>query len=280
MKRRDTFMLALSAFILTNCASYFVVSELPYLTGWGPRPGWCGDFGEGVGFPFVLFRAEKANLSFSMVNGLADLAVALIVSWMFARFFSSRLPPLWVEHRRAMRVDLQEIFFLLTSACLLLGVSMAGSGYGLPARNIACFLAPPAVYAWYIYRRRLGWTRLATASVGLFGAALLIELRYSDFYFTSVLLRESILGCVRAGTAHDAVLQIERALLASGLTLIRAAVPIFGLVSLLVVANVVYDSIRLTFLVRLNLANETAIGETPASLALGEVARCPAEMGP
>ena len=280
MKRRDTFMFALSAFILTNCASYFVVSHLPYLTGWGARPGWCGDFGEGVGFPFVLFRAEKCNLSFSMVNGLADLAVALIVSWMFARFFSSRLPPLWVEHRRTMRVDLQEIFVLLTSVCLLLGVSMAGSGYGLPARNIACFLAPPAVYVWYIYRRRLGWVRLATVSFGLFGAALIIELRHGDSDFLSGLVRECILSAVRADTAHSAVLEIRRALLASYLPLVRAAVPIFGFVSVLVVADVICVSIRLTFFVRLNPSNETAIGETPASLALREVARRPAEMGP
>ena len=33
MKRRDTFMLALSAFILTNCASYFVVSDFA-LSNW------------------------------------------------------------------------------------------------------------------------------------------------------------------------------------------------------------------------------------------------------
>ena len=221
MKRTDAFMLGMTAFVAANCISYFVLSGAPYVTGWDQRPG-SHDFSEAIGFPFVMFSIANAKMSSPFINCLGNLAVATFVSYLLARHLAHRLPALWMGHCRTVRCSLYGVLGVAIAVCLLLGIAMAGPGSGLAVRNVICLGGPPMIYVWYLYRRHLGWTRLVIATIGLTLLVLPIDYRY-DPVLDMIVSSESYWYY---GGLHFV-----------GQTIIRDVVPIFGLMSLLVVVH-------------------------------------------
>jgi hypothetical protein len=228
MKRTDAFMLGITTFVAANCISYFVLSDAPYVTGWGQRPGWY-DFFEVIGFPFVMFGAANTQMSSSSINCLGNLVVAVSVSYFFARHVAHRLPPLWAGYCRTFRYSLCGLLVVTTVVCFLLGIAMAGPGWGLTVRNLTCLGGPPVIYAWYLYRRAISWTWLAAVSVGLTLLVLPIDCRYDPFMDMIV---SSGLYWYYGGLHFIAQ------------AIIRAVVPILGLLSSFVIVHAAYEVVR------------------------------------
>ena len=239
MKRTDTFMLGMAAFLAANCISYFVRSELPYVTGWGMRPGSL-DYIEAIGFPFAILSVAKTQTFFSLVNFLVDLVVAILVSKFLAVYLAHRLPPLWERHCRRFRYSLRETFATATIVCLFFGVAMTGPGWGLTVRNTVCLAAPPALYPWYLHRRTLGWLRLTTAAVGLTLFVILLACRYEDPFFFGDQFRDVVDFCFRGGERFGVAKCNFSGLHFACLPIVRAAVAVFGAFSFLVLLHAVY----------------------------------------
>ena len=241
MKRTDTFMLGMAAFLAANCISYFVRSELPYVTGWGMRAD-SSDYMEAIGFPFAILSVVKTQTVFSLVNLWGDLVVAILGSTFLAGYLAHRLPPLWERHCRRFRYSLRGTFVTATLFCVFFGVAVAGPGWGLTVRNTACLAAPPALYVWYLHCRTLGWLRLTTAAVGLTLFAILLAYRYEDPFFFADRFRDVVDSCFRGGERLGVAKWNFTGLHFACVPIIRAAVPVFGIFSFLVLLHAVYDN--------------------------------------
>ena len=99
MKRTDAFMLGVTIFVVANCISYFVLSGTPYVTGWGEAPGEYFRWFERIGFPFVICDVSVGGFtpgySWSWINGLGNVAIAITVSCLFSMRLGNSVPPLW-----------------------------------------------------------------------------------------------------------------------------------------------------------------------------------------
>jgi hypothetical protein len=183
MKRADAFMLGMTTFIAANCASYFVRSGAPYVTGWGSRPGVHGLY-EGIGFPLRSFGISFGSFGpffcWNWTNWLGNVVVAAAVSYVLSARFANRLPPLWLGQSSAFRYSLRGLLGCMTTACVLLGIAMLSRPWGILVRNGVCLAVPIFVYGWWFYRRQLGWTRLTVAALGLTLMTLAIDLRYQE----------------------------------------------------------------------------------------------------
>jgi hypothetical protein len=240
MKRSDTFMIGITAFVGANCITYFVLSPAPYVTGWGIRPG-CHDFFEVVGFPFVMLSILNESRCFSLISCFGNLVVGLVVSYFFARRLAHRLPPFWIGQHRTCRCSLCELLVVITVICLFLGVGMAGPGCGLVVRNLVCLAAPLVIYAWLLYRRNVNWAWLAISVVGLTVLALLMDYRYEEPMFFADRIKGALLSLVGAGGQGRATGWGYTVPPFVALTIFRAVVPIYGLMSLLVIAHVGFN---------------------------------------
>lgn len=229
MKRSDTFILGMSAFLAANCVSYFMLSEAPYVIGWDVRLG-DYDIYKSIGFPFVMFSIIQTQMYASSLNCLGNLIVAIIVSYFFAKHVTNRLPPLWKGSDRALHFNLYGFLIIAIVLSIILGISMIGPGLGLTIRNIICLGGSPLIYVWLIYRRRIGWTRLASATVGLTILVFLIDCRYAR------LINIILLSWNDFSTSAK--------LYIFGLTIIRIIVPVFGLMSLAVIIHIGYSITR------------------------------------
>jgi hypothetical protein len=217
MKRTDAFMLGMTAFVAANCISYFARSSAPYVTVWGIALGYGHDRYEAIGFPFEIlegliiggeYACSYYSWSSSSIKLAANVVVAAIVSYSFARWLADRLPPLWQGYSRTSQYSLRGLLAVVTIVCLALGIGTRSSAWGLAVRNLTCFGGPIAVYAWYLYRRQISWMWLAVAGVGLTLLTLAMDFRYQDLPIRS-----------------------------AGLTVIRTVVPVFGLLFLFVVIH-------------------------------------------
>jgi hypothetical protein len=215
MKRTDAFMLGMTAFVAANCISYFVLSRAPYVTAWGSALG--HNYYEAIGFPFEIleelivggeYACSYYSWSSSSIALVANVVVAAIVSCFVARWWADRLPPLWSGYSRTSQYSLRGLLAVVTIVCLVLGIGTRSLAWALAVRNLTCFVGPVATYAWYLYRRQISWVWLAIAGVGLTLLALAMDFRYQDPPIRFV-----------------------------GLTAIRTSVPVFGLLSFLVIIH-------------------------------------------
>lgn len=223
MKRTDAFMLGLTAFVAANCVSYFIRSATPYMTTWGV-PAEVMFWHEEVGFPFIMFHVCAGNAFFAywrLVNVLGNVAIATGASYIFATRFAEHLPPLWPGRSRVFRYSMGELFGGTTIACALLGLAMISQCWGHLVRNLVYIAAPVCAYAWFLCRRQASWIYLAMTALGLTLVALIINLHYEE------------------PSSFD--FDIE---LVVCLAVTRTLVPISGLLSLMILANVAYDVIR------------------------------------
>jgi hypothetical protein len=247
MKRVDTFMLGMSAFIFANCISYFVLSRAPYVTGWGYRPGWH-DILEEIGVPFVSYSLANGFLSCPWINWIANFIVATTISLLFATLLADHLPLLWVGHSRDFRYSLLGLLIVVTIIGIILGIGMKYKVWGFAVRNLICFGGPYGIYAWYLYRRRLSWTWLTIAGIGLILMVLTIDFRYQQFFNMNEIVKV-ILYCVPPDEHADVADWTEyaagcRTMCFVTLMIIRTVVPIFGSLSLLVIIHAAYDIVR------------------------------------
>jgi hypothetical protein len=251
MKRADAFMLGTTAFVAANCISYFVSSPTPYVTGWGCAPG-RNYFSETIGFPFEVLSIGESCAPYhewSSINLAANVVVAAIVSYFVARWLADRLPPVWPGYSRTSQYSLCGLLAIVTVVLVMLGMATKNPAWGLAVRNVTCFGGPVAIYAWYLCSRQISWMWLTVAAIGPTLLALTIDFRYQDPDIGSSQILKAVLPLVQPAELTDWVAQGEYShrLFARcfvGLTVIRTVVPIFGLLSLLVLTHAAYDIVR------------------------------------
>jgi len=236
MKRSDAFMVVMSAFVAVNCLSYFVHSGLPFVSGWGMRAR--GMEFEALGCPLcfycVSFGGPVAHSHWSWINLTGNVGVAVIVACAVCWRFADRLPPLWIGHAKVFRFSLIELMFAVTLACVLLGTGMISATWGLWVRNMACFVGPISVYAWHLHRSTLSWVGLTIAMTALTLIAIILGFRYEDPRIdgSAVLMSSLPPNDASAWALPDR--DLLRHTIAR--TVVRATVPVWGTISLLVVA--------------------------------------------
>jgi hypothetical protein len=246
MKRTDAFVLALTAFIFANCISYFERSGEPYVTGWGMlRPG-ANDIQEAIGFPLKVYGLAGGFLFLSWINCLGDLVIALTASGLSSVFLAKRLPPLWPGQSRAFRYSLRALLSGVTVFCLLLGIAITSRSLGLIVRSIVCFGGPSCTCAWLLYRRQVAWVPLGIVAVGFTLITLAVDFHYQDPPIDGHMLINAFLPFVEVTSPEDWSQDVEHAIarMVVGLTMIRASVPVLGLVSLFVIASAAHCIIR------------------------------------
>jgi uncharacterized membrane protein YgcG len=252
MKRQDAFMLAVTVFVFANCISYFIRSHAPYVTGWGTRPGvggWC----EAIGFPFVVYDWSIGGIvpyfRGSWVNLVGNLGVALAIGWLFAKYSAHRLPPLWPSASRVFQYSLIELLSVITVVGLVLGTAMLSRSWCLLVRNTVCLGGPFFAYGWSVYRRQASWIYLTIAALGLTLLTLTLDLHYQVPWID----RHAVLEAAPRLTEpqrwfesgdwpDDARQSLTRRPI--GLTIIRATVPVLGLLSFLAIVSASYSLMR------------------------------------
>jgi hypothetical protein len=240
MKRADVFMLAVTAFILANCISYFVRSGAPYVTGWGTPP-WRGELSETVGFPFEMYGISFGRIRLVWVNLLGNIGIAVVASYLFSLRFGHRLPPLWSQHSRSIRFSLRAVLGGMTITCLLLGVAMTSASVGLVVRNVVCLAGPVLGWGWLFYRQRASWASLTAVAFGVTLMTLAVDVRYQDASIEgrgilTVLLSWTPMCDGDWPDGFGTVCIVH--------PVMRASVPVFGLLSFLVIVSVTYSVIR------------------------------------
>ena len=247
MKRSDAFMLIVTAFIAVNCGSYFVYSGVPHVTGWG-IPAFGCEFEE-IGFPFrfhiVAHGCITSHSSWSWTALLGDLGVALLAAWVFSGSLATRLPPLWEEHECTLQYSLGGLLRLIAAFAVALGVGTANPACGLVVRNLLCFAGPLVAFAWCSRCWRLGWARLAIAALSLSVVAIGLGFRYEDPRIDGHTLlaaygpHESLAAAVDSNVYLPCYLRhvIAR-------TFVRAMVPVFGLMSLVMLLHTAREVLR------------------------------------
>ncbi len=247
MKRSDAFMLAVTAFVLANCVSYFDRSGEPYVTGWGV-PASRDEILEGLGFPFEIYILGVQGLSaFSWLNLFGNLLVALLVSYLFSFFFAHCLPSLWPGQTRILRYPLRALLGSMTVAAVLLGLAMMCRSLGLVVRNTVCLAGPVGAVATIFYWRRASWPLLVATAVGLTLLTLAVDIRYQD---PPIDLHQIGKAALRAmdltawGDREEDAVWYYFTRFWVAITITRATVPVFGLMSLLVIASGTYSVIR------------------------------------
>ncbi len=258
MKRTDAFMLAVTAFVFANCISYFVRSGTPFVTGWGRPPGVDGWYEE-VGFPFVLYERSLGGIvprcRRPWINWVGNLAVAITISYFSAIYLANRLPPLWPGQSRAFRYSLRELLGSIAVFSVLLGTAMTSRPWGLLVRNIVCLAGPVCVCAWFWHRRQASWVHIAVAGVGLTLLTLALDFRYQEPPIDRHAIVEAMLPAAEPKWSSDWAHWEDywrrtstRDLIV--LTLVRAMVPVFGLLSLLVIGSATHSVVRQYYAVR------------------------------
>jgi len=158
--------------------------------------------------------------------------VASVLSWLLSRRMAGGPPPLWAGHARQFQYSVAGLLGVSFLVSLALGVGRLGPAWGLAVRNTLCLGGPVVVYAWCLFRRRLGWVRLAIATLGLIALTLAMDFQYSGQFDAEVIVKALLpLGEVkpRADTFEYFGKHYARAFFS--LTLVRAVVPVAGLMS-------------------------------------------------
>ena len=113
-------------------------------------------------------------------------------------------------------------------------------------RNTVCLAGPVGAVATIFYWRRASWPLLVATAVGLTLLTLAVDIRYQD---PPIDLHQIGKAALRAmdvtawgDREEDAVWYFTRFWVA--ITITRATVPVFGLMSLLVIASSTYSVIR------------------------------------
>ena len=242
-------MLGMSIFIAANCISYFVYSGTPFVAVWNINPTETGDIYEGVGFPFVVYSIVYGGYTWDPVNLAGNFAIALIVSFISANWFNRFLPPLWHDYTR-FRYSLLGLFVVITIFCFLISIAMINQFWGSAIEILVCLCAPVVIYSWHVYRKNIGWLWLAIDAIGLTIFVLVIDIHY----------RESFVSLNQMVKAFIPILQLDKQSGLSdehwelsitrwivGVAVIRAAVPIFGSISLMVILQAIYCIILRNF---------------------------------
>lgn len=157
-------------------------------------------------------------MGWELDNGIGNFSIAIVTSYVLARVLEDRLPPLWAGHSRVVRFSLRTLLGGITAFCILLGLALKSPSLGYAVRNVCCFGGPIAAAAWLLYRQQVSWVRLGILSVGFTMLTLMIDFHYLGSGFFYLVFRD--------------------------LTVIRAVVPVFGLLSLLAIAHPAYLTIR------------------------------------
>lgn len=245
-------MLGVTGFLWANCASYFVRSGSPYVTGWGMPPGVHVWFEE-IGFPFVIYSLSIGGIvpqfRCPWINWVGNVVVAVTVSYVLAIRLARHLPPLWPGQSRAFRYSLRGLLGTMVVVGVLLGMGTASRLLGLLVRNIVCLAGPVGVYAWCLYGRQLGWVRLTVAALGLTLMALAIDLPYQEPPIDGHAVVNAILPILEPTWSSGSVHRVGHPQLAFttrlvGLTVVRSVVPVFGLLSLFVIVSAAYSAVR------------------------------------
>jgi hypothetical protein len=242
MKHSDAFMLGMSIFIAANCISYFVYSGTPFVAGWYVNPTKTGDILEKVGFPFVVYSISIGMYSWYPLNLAGNFAIAMIASFISANRFNRFLPPLWHDYT-SFRYSLLGLFVVTTIFCLLISIAMINQFWGHAIEILVCLCAPVLIYSWHLYSKNIGWLWLAIDAIGLTIFVLIIDIHYRKSFvslnqiikaFIPILLLDK-----QSGLSDERwELSITRWIV--GASVIRVAVPIFGLISLMVILQVIY----------------------------------------
>lgn len=252
MKAKDAFALSIAGFVAANCASYFIYSNKPYVTGWGVRPHATG-IDEAAGFPFVSYGADWVSIvpSFfwSWSGWLGNLVVAATASFLVAKLMARVLTPLWSDHARAFCCSGRRVVGSLLAGCLLFSICMASRRWALLVRNCVAIIGPVCVYSWWLYRRKLSWVRILVAGFAMAGFALAVDLVYQEPPIDVHAIFRAALPITPPSWDAPAAEHREYLLLDFTrewftITAVRTLVPVFGLFSSLVLLNAAYVSVR------------------------------------
>lgn len=166
-KKSELFALCITVFIALNCLSYFVRS------GEGPPLHTIGySLCESIGFPFVVSAAggPVATLFFRWYALVADLFIALLVSWLIAKFHARKLPFLIREQAVPCKYSILSLLVpMLCMAVLLLVFRLVFCLTPQQQTLIynSLFLVSGVVGVIWLKFRNLSWSWLAVAGVGL-----------------------------------------------------------------------------------------------------------------
>lgn len=237
-------MLTMTGFAFANFISYFVRSSTPFVTVLG-RPAGVPVWHEMVGVPFVLFDYSWGYiipiLHVRWINLIANFAVAFTASYVAAVSLADRLPPLWPGQSRSFRFSLLALFFIITLAGVLIAIATLSQSWGLLVRNVVCLAGPIGVYSWSMYRRRTSWVLLVVAAVGLSMLTSAVDLRYEErLFFIQPDWRTVFLDWEKYSNGA-----FTRSII--GVTLIRASVTVFGVLSVLLISTYTYTLLRQHF---------------------------------
>jgi hypothetical protein len=257
MRWIDGFLLGLSVFVAVNCWSYYRDSETPYVAGWGAQP-WESHYKEEIGFPYWMcfLSGSRGCLvpvsrhvfligNWHIGHCIGNALIAIMVSYFFATRIAKGLPPPWSARPMAWRYSLGGLLIGITLVCSLLGMASLPDNVCAVIRNCVCFAAPICVYLWYLWRGRLGWGRLIASGLGLTLFAMAADIGYqlpdSD---TSRAMISMLPGDWMDHSMAESDLQAywhdRGALLIAGISILRAMVPIFGLLATAVVVTEIY----------------------------------------